>query len=46
MAKCSMQKKIESLDKKNEDYVPYVRDRLWELVDNDFIITLVFDPLS
>ena len=37
MKKCSMQKKIESLKKKHEDYVPYVRDRLWELVDNDFI---------
>lgn len=39
MKKCSMQKKIESLKKKNEDYIPYVRDRLWELVDYDFITT-------
>lgn len=38
MKKCSMQKKIESLkQKKSEDYIPNVRDRLWSLVDNGFI---------
>lgn len=36
MAKCSMQKKIESLGKKNEDWVQNVRERLWSLMDHEF----------
>jgi len=37
MPKCSMQKKIESLSKKNEsEWVHNVRERLWSLIDNEF----------